>query len=643
MSINLLLQSKCSDGNYIPCYYDSNNNIICTCANISSFTHVQLKGNSNEFTFEKNGSPCTLINDNVVCNNDTFTFGKYGAIHSSNRGKQNNVCIGVTESDNVYKLTSIIKESDNKNVECPTSTHNIFVNTKNISNLSLQTKCTDGNNIPCYYDSNNNIICTCTKTSSLTPVQLKGTSNEFTFNKNGFPCTLINDNVVCNNDTFTFDKYGAIQSSNRGKQNNVCLGVTEKDNDYTITPMTNDNNIECPTTSNDIFVNTFTSPVINNQAETKNQAETNNQPLTTCPIYKGNDNLGPYLYDKENEKCLLKSLVSYHNSDVDKDSFTSNSFNVNPVYDYVLSKGDKCSSGNISCGFGTVCINGTCVPYDNGTTCPKYVDNPNMGSASYQFFNGMCQYPTPTIQSGNKSNYVFNWGYGQGYPCGGDNECEPGMTCESGYCTPPSNQMEWYARQNNGTTCTHNNQCISGLCSANICAKIDPESYGGKCPANNTLDPAYDYMKISPGIGCVAKSIISYSNSTDFSTSSKFNTNPRYEYVLPQYYEGCDKQKLSCPNGQICNNGNCADFSSGWKQVNGTCPVLGPNPVNYGNATYEACGDGTCNYPDPVVNNGGSNNYNFNWEYADSCPCNKDAYKCKSGSCDTGNNRCERS
>jgi len=358
-----------------------------------------------------------------------------------------------------------------------------------------------------------------------------------------------------------------------------------------------------------------------------------------CPKPKSNCNISfPYQFKNKTQGCIYQSnmLVAYQNAYINQPYFTSTSFNYDPVYAQVLSEGESCANSDLFCGPGLVCgANSVCIPFSkNSLVCPHYSPQANMGGATWKFINGQCQYPTPTIQSGMSANYTFNWGYGQGYSCGADDECVSGMQCLGGYCTPPPNQMEWYVRQNNGATCTNNNQCISGACGeGNVCVKVGEN---GICPANIESDPAYSYMYRSD-LGCIVKSITGYSNSSDFSTS-QFNMYPQYNYVLPQNYVGCEGDALSCPNGQICQYDKCVDYSPG-DEYNSSCPSYNPHPINYGIASWKVCESNYkenfdfCDYPTASTRNGNPGNYSFNWLYGNGCYCGNQNNMCQSGYC----------
>jgi len=554
--------------------------------------------------------------------------------------------------------------------------------------LFLQKKCPDGVNIPCVVDSNNLLSCTC-NSDGQSPVEIKGDSNKFNFFVNGSPCTLQsikNGNVVvgtkCESTTlesaenFTFGDAGAIHSLNGGTSD-VCLGFNNQNDSVILetkpyyrrfvgkkndcptntqnlflssnisasAPTTKDNNTKDNNTKDNNTKDNDTKDNDTKDNNTKDNTKDNNTKdnntkdndiqyqAGVCPEYTKQDGRGPYIYTGNVYGCILKSLVYYKNSNVTATSFTPTSFNIDPVFDYVLPYRAICDSNSeVSCGYGTVCENGICSGYNNGTTCPKYKENPNKGGATFKFINGNCQYPTPSIHSGSPSNYVFNWGYGQGASCTANDECDTskGIMCINNVCTPPPNEISWNARQENNTSCTNNNQCISGYCDGQSgkCTKVD---LNGKCPENVSTDPAYEYFYYGDDLGCIVKSIIGYQNSSDFSTN-QFNLEPIVNYVLPQNYNGCENSELPCGNGQICDNNICVDLQSGWKSVNYKCPILSPNPVENGDASWRKC-DGICQYPSASVKSGGPNNYNFYWRYSDGCPCNDDDSECQSGFC----------
>jgi len=347
-----------------------------------------------------------------------------------------------------------------------------------------------------------------------------------------------------------------------------------------------------------------------------------------------------YQYNTESQSCAYdeinynKIIVYYKNSSTSSEYFTPTSFNYGPVYEQVLSEGNTCTNSDLFCGPGLVCgANSVCIPFSNNSlVCPHYPPQANMGGGTYKFINGQCQYPVPSIQSGEWTNYVFNWGYGQGYSCAGDDECESGMTCLSGFCTPPPAQTEWYPRQNIGTSCTYNNQCISGICDAGNCTLIAPDS-NGNCPENIASDPAYVYTNAGNNLGCIVKTITGYNNTSEYNSNDvTFNVDPEYNYVLPVDYEGCNNSQYSCPNGQICNNNVCTDFKSGSNNINGKCPIYSPNPIQNGNASYKPCFD-TCYYPQVQQKlPGNPGNYGFFWKYpgGKGCKCNTkdDCYGC---------------
>jgi len=136
----------------------------------------------------------------------------------------------------------------------------------------------------------------------------------------------------------------------------------------------------------------------------------------------------------QTEGCIVQSLVYYQNSNVTASSFTSSSFNINPVYDYVLPVGANCENipDTVSCGYGSICESNVCTINLSSSQQPKYPTNPNMGNATYKNCDNGWNYPTISIKGGSPSNYSFYWRYPDGCPCSSAYECE------NGYCDDDS-------------------------------------------------------------------------------------------------------------------------------------------------------------------------------------------------------------